>query len=366
MGEIKHRWRVDFNYLAGITARQWWTLLRRHRIDPIYAHRAALITGVSLMNSAFAGLENLRFGSRIAAAKEHPAPIFVLGHYRHGTTHLHNLLAQDPQVTFPSTYQVTNPTGFLGTERIATRLLGGLVPERRPQDSMKLGVSLPQEDEYAVALLTLCSPMLGLSFPRHVDHYRRFHTLRELTPGELADWKAGMRLFLRKIATRDDRPVVLKSPSHTARIRTLLELFPDAKFVHIHRDPYHVFQSTRHLFDSSVWFMYLQRPELGGLDDHILDWYVEMYDAFFEDWPTIPEDQRYEISFDDLESDPIQTLRGTYGAMGLGAFPEPELRTYLASIEGYSKNRYPALPADQREKVATRWRRCFEAWSYPL
>src|SRR5687768_18104609 len=41
---------------------------------------------------------------------------------------------------------------------------------------------------------------------------------------------------------------ILKSPPHTCRVPTLLRLFPDARFVHIVRDPYAVYPSTLHLW----------------------------------------------------------------------------------------------------------------------
>lgn len=42
--------------------------------------------------------------SQISKQSLHPEPIFILGAYRSGTTHLHNLLAQDPAFAYVTAY----------------------------------------------------------------------------------------------------------------------------------------------------------------------------------------------------------------------------------------------------------------------
>ena len=86
-----------------MTLGDWWSLLRRHRfaIDPPHWPRSLIQTAVAASNSVVARIERRRFGPRIEAT-EVQAPLFILGHYRSGTTHLHNLLALDPQFAAPS------------------------------------------------------------------------------------------------------------------------------------------------------------------------------------------------------------------------------------------------------------------------
>ena len=115
---LKHRWSLSNNYLTGITFGKWCKLLAQNgfRVSPTYLHRAAAITVASLSNSALAGVENLRFGRQIAQTQITQAPVFILGHWRSGTTFLHELMAQDAdQFRTPNTYQVTNPYTFLST-----------------------------------------------------------------------------------------------------------------------------------------------------------------------------------------------------------------------------------------------------------
>lgn len=363
MSELRHRWRVDLNYLVGITAGHWGRLLRQERfaVDPVYWHRAALITLASLGNGAWAQIEGLLWNRRIAQTHP-PDPIVIVGHYRQGTTHLHNLLALDPHLGFPTTYAVSNPYTFLTTERIGARLLAPLLPARRPQDGMRLGFDLPQEDEYALALMSLVSPFLGISFPRSRDRY-----LPHLAPqgADRRRWQAAFRLLLTKLAVRDPRPMVLKSPPHTARVAAIREVCPGAKFLHIRRDPYVVFQSTRHLFATTPWFLYLQRPDLSELDDQVLTWYATMYDAWFAESPDIPPGHVCEIDFEDLEADPVGTLRGVYRALDLGELDVAKVEGYLGGL-AHRRNRYAPLSDAERHRVATRWSRAFAAFGYPV
>jgi hypothetical protein len=127
---LKFRWSLTHNYLAGITAGDWWRLLRAHgfAIDACYWHRAAFISFASLMNSLHHAREDRHHAAAVDGVAV-PAPLFILGHWRSGTTHLHNLLALDTDhFAFPNTYQVVNPRTFLTTEAVNTRLFAWMVP----------------------------------------------------------------------------------------------------------------------------------------------------------------------------------------------------------------------------------------------
>ncbi|MGB3277711.1 MAG: sulfotransferase [Pseudorhodobacter sp.] len=219
---LKHRWSISHNYMTGITFGKWCKLLAQNgfRISPAYLHRAAVITLASLSNSAFACIENIRFGRKIAQTKITRPPLFVLGHWRSGTTLLQELLAQDTHLfQTPNTYQVVNPYTFLTTENFTTRMFPWLVPETRPMDNMALKFTSPQEDEFAPLLMSLSSVYLGTSFPGRMAHYDRHLSFRDADPTETETWKAAFIQFCKKISMSDQRSLLLKSPPHTARIR---------------------------------------------------------------------------------------------------------------------------------------------------
>lgn len=368
---LKHRWSIGHNYLTGITFGKWCRLLMQNdfQISPAYLHRAAVITMASLSNSALAVAEDLRYGREIAKTQITQAPLFILGHWRSGTTLLHELLAQDhAHFQTPNTYQVVNPYTFLTTESFTTKAFPWLVPPKRPMDNMALSFTSPQEDEFAPLLMTLTSLYLGISFPRRAVHYDRYMTFRDVDRAEVEAWKAAFLLFCKKITLQNPRALLLKSPPHTARIRTILEMFPDARFVHIHRNPYDVFQSQRHFFDTAGWYTYLQKPDLAALDNAILTRHEVMYDAFYEDLSLIPKGHFHEVRFDRLESDPVAQIEQIYSALSLGGYDafEPQLRAFTDSLKDYQKNTFAGLDAATRAVVAKRWSRSFEKGNYPI
>jgi hypothetical protein len=93
----------------------------------------------------------------------------------------------------------------------------------------------------------------------------------------------------------------LKSPHHTCRIKLLLDMFPDARFVHIHRNPYKVFQSSRRQIAVALRTNCLQHPDTQSIDAMIIRRYKMMYDVFFEERDLIPEGRFHEVSYEELE-----------------------------------------------------------------
>jgi omega-hydroxy-beta-dihydromenaquinone-9 sulfotransferase len=357
------------NLLSGITVRDWLRLLRENRfaLDPRCLARAASISACAATNSVVKRYERLRYGRRLDEVEVLP-PLFVLGHWRSGTTHLHNLLSCDDRFAAPSFFQTFWPHTFLSTEGPLAALPGFVLPKRRAYDNVRLSATMPCEDEFAMCVCGFRTPYLAKVFPRRAAHYDRFLTFRDATEREVADWKRAFLQFLRKLTLRHGgKPLVLKSPTHTGRLKLLMELFPGARFVHIHRDPYAVFKSTMNMWLSSLPFGRLQRSD--GIDwaGRVLRQYREMYDAFFEHRRLAPPGVVHDVRFEDLERDPVGEVRKLYAALGLPDFAhmEPRLREYAAGLAGYRKNVYRELPPEQRDAVRTNWRRCFDAWGYP-
>jgi hypothetical protein len=358
-----------FSILSGITFGDWLRLLRDNdfAVDFPYWPRAALLTLTSLGQSLHRRREERAYGAAVAGVTVLP-PLFILGHWRNGTTHLHYLLGLDPRFAYPSNYQVIFPHNFLCTEAWNAPFVGLFTPERRPQDNVRMEVGLPQEDEFALSVLTPYSPYLAWAFPRREAHYERYLTLRDVPREEVEGWKAALRLFLQKLTWKYHRPLLLKSPTHTCRIRLLLELFPDARFVHIRRGPYTVFLSTRRLFETVLQNVGLQRCDRRGFDDLVLRRYRLMYDVFFEERGLVPPGRFHELKFEDLEKDPVGQFRALYERLALPPFEavRPALEDYVRAQAGYRKNEYPALPGPLRRRIAEAWRRNFEEWGYPV
>jgi hypothetical protein len=367
--ELKHRWSISHNYLAGITAGDWWRLLRENRfaVDPVYWHRAAFVSVLSVVNSWQRRKEERDFGEEIAATTIEEAPVFIIGHWRSGTTHLHNLLAQDDAgFAYANTYQVVNPHTFLTTEEANVRRFAWLLPEKRPMDNMALRFDSPQEDEFAPLLISLLSSYLGVSFPRREDHYSRYLSFEDASAEEIAEWKRGFEWFLKKLTLKYGRRLLLKSPPHTARIRLLREMFPDAKFVHIHRRPEEVLQSFRHYYDTAMWHTYLQRPDRSRIDDEIFQRYRTLMGTFLAQRDGIPRGNFHEVSFAELERDPVGVVAGIYQALSLEGAAEalPKIKAYADTLEGYEKNRFEPLDEAAKQRVRDEWSAFYEPLGY--
>jgi hypothetical protein len=359
--------RWVFSPLQGMTLNRWSRIVGDSgiRIHPAYWPRAALTGLAAMINSAEARREERDYGERVRST-EAREPLFILGHYRSGTTHLHNLMSVDPRFAFANYYQANFPCTFLTSEGFGSRL-DFLSPRKRPHDEVRMGLGTPAEDELALCADTLLSPHMSWHFPARNGHYRRYLTLREADAAEREHWKSSLRRFVQKLTVRYGRPIVLKSPCHTARVPLILETFPDARFVHIHRDPFTVYQSTRHM-EVKVGPLYqFQRRDLVGLEDDILWRYRRMYDAYLEDRKRIPGGRLTEIPYDRLTRDPIGTLRSVYEALDLPAFDvaRPLVERYLSTVNGYKTNRYAPLEPRLETRIATEWRPSFDEWGYP-
>ena len=355
-------------FAGGITFGDWMRLLWENgfRVHPRCWLKAASATLCSLGNTPLRWLEHGLYAGRLAARPINP-PLFVLGHFRNGTTHLHNLLAVDRRFAYPRASQIVMPHTFLLTERVVSAVGSFLLPPTRfGVDNMALRPDSPSEEESALGLMTRCSPYLGWMFPRRAEHYLRYLTFRDVPDRQVEQWKAAYVALIRKLSWKDERPLVLKSPPNTCRIRLLLDTFPDAKFVHVHRDPYVVYQSTMHLMVCALRIHGFQRPSLANLHRQVIQQYQAVYEVFFEERDLIPEARYCEVRFADLEADPLGQMRRVYQQLGLPEFSvvEPQLEHYVRSLAGYKKNRFPPLPTEARSEIALAWQRCFEEWRY--
>jgi omega-hydroxy-beta-dihydromenaquinone-9 sulfotransferase len=353
--------------LAGITLGDWVKLLRENRfsVDPAYLPRAVSTSFGAVANSAFRWFEERRYGMKLRDVTV-PPPLFVLGHWRSGTTHLHYLLGLDDRFAFPNFYQVIYPHTFLTTEQRFSGLTAFFLPEHRAYDNVRLDLKVPCEDEFAMCVSGFITHYLTGVFPRRAEHYERFLTLQNASPQEIEQWMSSLHMLVKKLTLKYDKPLILKSPAHTGRIKFLLDMFPDARFVHIRRDPYMVFQSLVYTYANALPFGRLQDTRCVDWTERVIRQYKEVYDVFFAQRALIPDCRFHEISFEELEKDPVGEMRKLYEALALPDFGivEPTLRTYLDSVSGYRKNVFPELAPDVRRRIADEWRKCFEEWGY--
>jgi hypothetical protein len=291
-------------------------------------------------------------------------PLFVIGHWRSGTTFLHHLLAVDERFAYPNLWQALNPHTFLTTERLSS-ILRFVSPQTRLADNVRLRADAPVEDQIATTG-SLRSWSLRWAFPRCAEKYDRYITFRGVPPEEIKQWQAALVRFYQKLTWKYQRPLLLKSPPHVCRIRLLLELFPDARFIHIYRNPYAVFHSTKRLITFASRTVRLQEPGDWDVDTWIIRRYQMVFDAFFEEREFIPPGRLVELRYEDLVQDPLGQLQQIYERLKLPDFAvvRPAVERYIASLSGYRTNTYAELPPAVRTTIAQAWRRNFEVWGY--
>jgi len=295
--------------------------------------------------------------------------LFIIGHWRSGTTHLHNLLSVDRRFAYANFAQISIPHTFLlGEPLLAAASSLFLAPDRMGIDNVALSPKVPWEEEFALCVMTFLSPYMSWVFPHRSDYYDRYVTFRGVPQEEIECWKKAFVKLLKKLSLKYQRPMVLKSPPNTGRIKLILDIFPDARFVHIHRDPYVVYQSTRHLHQKCMEYYSLQRPDPAALHGRVMRQYSEMFEAYFEEKSLIPEGRFCEVTYADLETDPVGEVRRVYEKLALPDFSvvEPAMKAYIGSLAGYKKNRHIELTPDVRAEICRAWQRSFEEWKYPV
>ena len=292
-------------------------------------------------------------------------PVFVIGHWRTGTTLLHELLVLNPRHTYPTTLQCLSPCHHLLSEDFLKRYASFLVPSHRPMDNMAAGWDRPQEDEFALALLGEPSTYIDLAFPNCPPMYPGSLDLSGLTPAQLAKWKRTFLHFLRTVSFRDDRRLVLKSPPHTARVPVLLEMFPDARFVHIVRDPYVVFPSTVNLWTSFARRHCFHTPTGAVVEEKVLTEFRVIYDRLEEARPLFKPGRFHELKYEELVKNPVAEMEKVYRALELDGFDEarPRLEDYVRQTDGYETNKY-AITDAQRTEIDRRWGDVIRRYGY--
>ena len=351
----------------GVTMSVWWkTLCAGHFRFGI--HRVAmgfLICGLSVLKSIFAFGQRLFYGKKIRQQKLAGPPIFILGHWRSGTTLLHEYMILDDRFTYADTYACFAPSHFIFSGPLMRPFVGLLMPKKRPMDNMAAGLTRPQEDEFALCALGVPSPYLNILFPNNPPIYPEYLTLRDLSDADRKAWLDQFDGLIKALTFAENKTVVLKSPPHTARVKTILERYPDAKFIHIHRNPYTLFPSTYNLWVKLSRTHGVQIPKEEHLAEKVLSDFERMYAAFDEDREKLPSDQLIDVAFDDLTAHPVETLQKIYEQLGLGEFEQRRetFSAFAATQKSYKKNKFEIAP-EIRDQISQRWRGYLERYGY--
>lgn len=284
-------------------------------------------------------------------------PIFVVGHWRSGTTFLHDLFSEDPNLAFPTTYECFFPHHFLLTEGTLDHAFKVLLPKHRPQDDVPVGFDRPQEEEFAMLMLGEGSPLITMAWPRLGPADTEYLDFDGVPDKKVKSWADKYMWFYRRLMLKHGKTLVMKTPPNATRIKVLTKLFPDARWVFIARNPLKVFPSSVKLWRALYSTQGLHNPPYvePWLDDYVLDILERFSKVYERDRHLIPKENLVEIRYEDLVKDPIASMRGIYETLRIDKFEEAEgpMRATLSDRSDHKVSTYQ-MPKALTKRIAER------------
>ncbi|PYE85960.1 sulfotransferase family protein [Pseudoroseicyclus aestuarii] len=350
-------WHRAFHPLCGADPLTLASLVARRGAPSLRgAPTLAVAALMSLMRAPFTLAE-----AALDAGLGDPAqpPVFVVGHPRSGTTHLHNVLAASGAFGLVPPVIATLPW----ERRSIGPLMRPLVEPRLPATRLIDGVAMhgedPTEDEIGLANMGPLSYFHALYFPSRFAEDWEEGLLQEGPPRRQARRARAIRGYVRRMAARSPgAPLLLKNPAYTAQVPQLLRLFPGARVIHIRRDPRAVFASTRRSLRIVLSEMALQDWREVDIEAAVLRTYPQVMARLREGAEGLPEGAFTEVAFEDLVADPAATLEGLWHRLALpgGAEALGRARAYCESLSSFRPSDNPLTPSEEA-LLRRRWPR---------
>jgi len=330
------------------------------------------LSGTMIGFSAFARApfsfaEKIWLENKLPANEDMATPVFILGHWRSGTTHLYNIMTKSEDWSYVPPIATGMPWDLFGIARVFNPLLEKALPKHRYIDNIPVHPDSPQEDEIAIANMSPLSFYHGIYFPSQFsDYLNRGLFFDGCTDYEIKAWEDRFQYLMRKLYLyQDEKPLLIKNPVYTGRLAQLRQLYPNAKFIHIHRNPHDVFRSMQNFYKKLLAQFALQSYDHVDINEAILSAYPRMMQKLEEDAKDLKSDQFFEISYDALDKQPIETLETIYKTLSLPNFEssKPKFENYLASVESFEKNKFTPTQ-ENADLVNRRWKKFIDKWGY--
>lgn len=292
-------------------------------------------------------------------------PIFIVGHWRTGSTFLHQLLNLDPRLASPTLFQVAIPDSFLISHAYYKPLLKKVISGKRPMDNVKLGMDEPQEDEYAIFRITGCSPLERIIFPKSRTYFLLDHPQYLPEQADHKAWEKNLVYFFKKLSFKTGKTIISKNPFNSMRIPELSRLFPKSRFIHIVRHPYQVVPSTIHM-----WDIVQQQNCLNNLAhrpgvDEVLTVFDDMLTKLENDLQALPPERHLLIRYEDLDYQTLNTMEEIYRKFELPFTVDlqDKIRQFLHEVKEYEKNSF-SLSQETREIIQKKLQHHMHHYSY--
>jgi omega-hydroxy-beta-dihydromenaquinone-9 sulfotransferase len=354
--------------LSGSTLGNFFKILRKGHIEPRYYFKIFLTLIIVLIATPFHIWEELYFRNKLKKLKFEKPPVFILGHWRSGTTLLHNMLSKDPSAGFVSTYQSLFPNN-MASKWLFRTFMKIFMPHKRPSDGVELNIAFPQEDEFAFSNLQDNAYYNFFYFPtEYQTFYEKCVRLNSLHDNEIVLWYSSYEKLLKKaLCDSSGKRLIVKNPVNTARIDKILKLWPDAKFLYIYRNPITVFHSTQRFLQQLFPTLWFQRVDDKFIDQMIFDVYKLMIEDYLEQKALIPDGNLLELRFEDFEQEPLKEMEKIYSSLLKEDFSlvKHYFTDYFKTQSGHKKNKY-LVDATEIEAIRNHLGKFIEMYKYDL
>ncbi len=366
--------RLDFDKIpiSTLVGASWSTfnkIAKGQKIDKCFRMKFNLTRALCWLLSATHPIERAIYRKKVEGEPLKCDPLFVLGHWRSGTTFVHNVLSCDKRFGYTTTYQTVFPNAMLFGQGLYKGTMAAIMPEKRPVDGLELRPDLPQEEEFALSAMMPTSYYNFWMYPQSMMEYaHKYLLMNDLTDEERKNFADTFtKLIKLSMHNTGGERYLSKNPPHTGRVKELLEIFPNAKFVYLMRNPYTVFESTRSFFTGTIKPLQFQEISDEQITENFVDIYAKLYDKYQEDKELIPAGNLIEMRFEDFETDPIAQTKLIYDTLSLGGFEDalPAIKDYVGEKRKHKKNRYN-YEKQTVDTVESRWSRALSDWGYKL
>lgn len=370
-GNSKTKTGVLLPPAVGYSFRVVARLLKENHIALKYYPRFLITFLINIINKPFRAYERRFINPKIQKQTIENDPVFILGHWRSGTTHLHNLLCEDEQMSYNTTYQGVFPDTMFS---IAGRFIFEsftklLIPGTRKGDNVKLRTHYPQEEEFALGSRThFCYYYFWLFPKRTLKYYDEYVNFKNISEKEIKKWEDDYSVLIKKaLRNTGGKFFISKNPPNTGRIEKLLKMYPNAKFIHIYRNPVEVFLSTRHFYRKMMPYLELHSISEREMEHMIIEVYKQLIKTYLETKHLIPPDNLYELSFEELEEDPLRKLKEIYNQLDIPGYEKskPYFEKYLNYSKNYVKNKHRIKP-ELLDRVLKEWDFAMKEWGYKV
>jgi hypothetical protein len=342
-------------------------VIGKGRIETQYYPRVFLTGLVILIATPFHLLDFFWYRKKIKEYRFSKDPLFIIGHWRSGTTLLHNCLCQDTNSGYLTTYHSLFPNN-VKSKFIFKTLTRMAMPTRRPSDNMELNASYPQEDELALGNIHSNFYYNFFYFPSaYRDFYDKAVQMNVQVRSKESWKKAYINLMKKASMNTNGKRMIIKNPVNTARISTILEMFPDAKFLFIYRNPLTVYFSTQRFFYSLLPTLWLHKVDMTFIDEMILDVYVRLMDDYNAQKQLIPKGNLMELKFEAFEENPLDILRIIYADLLGEDFGRNNdaITRFLNAKKNYKKNFY-TIEKKVVDSVSQHLEEYMQKWNYSV